>query len=256
MDFSMRGWAKHYERRSKTQIAQAKDLFDSALHLDPDNVDAMIGKAWCLALDVLWGWSASVAEDKKIATDLIDRALSRRPATAMAHVVKGDILRFGNPEEALAQYDAALEINPNFPVAYAQKGIALILSGRARESFSATQLALRLSPKDPSAVGWRFNLCHAHLHLHEYKEAIEECTRTINMNNVFWLAYIDLISAYGTTGQLEQARQTLAELNKIRPDSTMKWHREFVYGMSSNPQFRREIDDLLDGLRKGGVPEQ
>ena len=55
MDFSMRGWAKLYERRSKTQIAQAKDLFDSALHLDPDNVDAMIGKAWCLALDVLWG---------------------------------------------------------------------------------------------------------------------------------------------------------------------------------------------------------
>jgi len=150
----------------------------------------------------------------------------------------------------------ALEINPNFPVAYAQKGIALILSGRARESFSATQLALRLSPKDPSAVAWRFNLCHAHLHLREYKEAIEECTRTINMNNVFWLAYIDLISAYGTTGQLEQARQRLAELNKIRPDSTMKWHREFVYGMSSNPLFRREIDDLLDGLRKGGLREQ
>ena len=50
MDYSMRGWAKLYERRSKTQIAQAKDLFDSALHIDPDNVDAMIGKAWCFAL--------------------------------------------------------------------------------------------------------------------------------------------------------------------------------------------------------------
>jgi adenylate cyclase len=256
MDFTMRGWAKLYERRSKTQIAQAKDLFDSSLHIDADNVDAMIGKAWCFALDVLFGWSASVAEDKKIATDLIDRALSKRPATAMAHVVKGDILRYGHPEQALPEYDAALEINPNFPVAYAQNGIALILSGRARESFSATQLALRLSPKDPSAVSWRFNLCHAHLHLHEYKEAIEECRRTINMNNVFWLAYIDLISAYGTTGQLEQARQTLAELNKIQPDFTVQWYREFVYTMSSNPQFRREIDDLLDGLRKGGVREQ
>src|SRR5258708_29676488 len=138
----------------------------------------MSGKGGCLGIDVGWGWCASVGEDKKIATDLIDRALSRRPATAMARVVKGDILRFGSPEEALAQYDAALEINPNFPVAYAQKGIALILSGRARESFSATQLALRLSPKDPSAVAWRFNVFHAHLHLHEYKKAIQECTRT------------------------------------------------------------------------------
>ena len=64
--------------------------------------------------DVIFGWSASVVEDKKIATDLIDRALSKSPATAMAHVIKGDILRFGHPEEALPEYDAALEINPNF----------------------------------------------------------------------------------------------------------------------------------------------
>ena len=185
MDFSMRGWAKLYERRSKTQIAQAKDLFDSALHLDPDNVDAMIGKAWCFALDVLLGWSASVAEDKKIATDLIDRALSRSPASALAHVVKGDTLRFGNPEAALPKYDAALEINPNFPVAYGQKGSALILSGRAREAFSPLHLALRLSPKDPAAANWRYYLCHAHLHLHEYQEAIEECRRAVNLNNSY-----------------------------------------------------------------------
>lgn len=257
VDYTMRGWAKFYEPRSKTELAQAKELFDRALRLDPDNVDAMIGKAWCLAIDVLFGWSVSVAEDKKIATDLIDRALSRSPASALAHAVKGDTLRFGDPEAALPEYDAALEINPNFPVAYGQKGGALLLSGRAREAFSPLQLALRLSPKDPVAANWRYNLCHAHLHLHEYQEAIEECRRTINMNNVYWLAYVDLVSAYGTTGQLEQARQSLTELNKIRPDFTVQRFREFGHAYSSNPQFRREFDDIiLDGLRKGGVPEQ
>jgi len=50
IDFNMRGWAKFYAPpRSKMQIAQAQDLFESALHLDPNSVDAMIGKAWCLA---------------------------------------------------------------------------------------------------------------------------------------------------------------------------------------------------------------
>ncbi len=256
IDFSMRGWAKFYEPRSKIQNAQAKDLFDSALRLDPDNVDAMIGKAGCLAIDTFFGWSASVAEDKKIATDLVDRALSKRPASALAHNVKGDTLRFGHPEEALPEYDAAIEIDPNFPVAYAAKGITLILSGRAREAFSQAQLALRLSPKDPLAVSWHFNLCHAHLHLHEYKEAIEECRRTMNMNNSYWFAYVDLISAYGATGQLEQARQMLAELIKIRPDFTVQSFRQYGYAHSSIPQFRREFDDILDGLRKGGVQEQ
>jgi len=258
MDFTMRGWAKLYEPPSKTNIGQAKELFDNALRLDPDYVDAMIGKASCLVppVNLLLGWSASVAEDKKTAANLVDRALSKGPANAMAYVVKGEILRFGNPEEALHQYDAALEINPNFPSAYSGKGSALVLAGRAREALSVTQRALRLSPRDPAAVGWRWTLCSAHLRLHDYQEAIEECRRTINLNSVYWFAYIYLVSAYGATGQLDQAQRSLTELNKIRPDFTMQWYREFGYALSSNPQYRREFDDIVDGLRKGGVREQ
>ena len=117
-------------------------------------------------------------------------------------------------------------------------------------------MALRLSPRDPFAFLWHVWLCHAHLHLHEYGEAIEECRRSVNLNKLYGYAYIDLVSAYGATGQLEQARQALAELNKIRPNFTVQSYRQFVYGFSSNPQFRREIDDILDGLRKGGLEEQ
>jgi adenylate cyclase len=46
VDFSMRGWAKAYEPRTKVTNAQANNLFDSALRLDPDNIDAMLGKAF------------------------------------------------------------------------------------------------------------------------------------------------------------------------------------------------------------------
>jgi adenylate cyclase len=151
MDFSMRGWEKFFELRSKIQNAQAKDLFASALRLDPDNVDALIGKAACLAFDVNSGWSVSVVEDKKQAHDLIDRALSKSSGSATAHLVKGNILVSGHPKEALAEYDAALEINPNFHAAYFAKGIALILSGRPREALSPVELALRISPRDPFA---------------------------------------------------------------------------------------------------------
>jgi adenylate cyclase len=256
VDFNMRGWGKFYEGpRSKTEIAQAKDLFDSALRLDPDNVDAMIGKAGCLSIEVNNGWSGSVTEDHRKATDLVDRALSMRPTSASAHWTKGNILLFGHPEQSLAEYDAALQIDPNYPAFYVSKGIALILSGRAREAFSPVQLALRVSPKDPLVFLWRFWLCHAHLHLREYEGTIEECRRTLNMNNSYWFAYVDLISAYGSTGQLEQAREVSAALSKLRPDFSVQGHRQFTYGYSSNPQYRREIDDILEGLRKGGVRE-
>jgi adenylate cyclase len=256
LDFSMRGWAKIYEPRNKSTSAQAKDLFDSALRLDPDNVEAMLGKASCLTRDVINGWSTSVVEDKKMAIKLIDQVLAKRPATASAHIVKGTILNYGNPQEALLEYDAALEIDPNSPDAYANKGITLITAGRAREAFSPVQIALRLSPKDPAAGTWRFFFCHAHVHLHQYNEGIEECRRSINLNKRDWFPYVDLISAYGATGQLEMAQQTLAELNEIRPDFTIQWFQQIGYARSSNPQFRREYDDIIEGLRKAGARER
>ena len=76
------------------------------------------------------------------------------------------------------------------------------------------------------------------------------------MNSIYWFAHIGLASAYGATGQLEQEQLSLAELNKIRPDFTIQRYREFGYALSGNPQFRRAFDDILDGLRKGGVREQ
>jgi TolB-like protein len=255
VDFNMRGWAKSFEPPSRIQNAQAKALFDSALLLDPDNVDAMIGKAECLVSGATW--STSATEDRKQATELIDRALSKWPGSARAHWVKGNILLFGHPDEALAEYDAAVEINPNFHTAYASKGVALILLGRAREALSLVQLAtLRISPRDNFAYFFHGSLCRAYLHLQEYKDAIEECRRSVEMNSSLSQAYIDLISAYGATGQMEQARQTVAELNKIRPTVTLQAYRQFSYEISSNAQYRREVDDIVDGLRKAGIPEQ
>ena len=78
----------------------------------------------------------------------------------------------------------------------------------------------------------------------------------MNMSNLYWQAYIHLISAYGSTGQVEQARQTLAEVNKIHPNFTLQAYRQIAYAFSSNPQYRYEIDDIVEGLRKGGIPEQ
>ncbi|GLR93469.1 MULTISPECIES: hypothetical protein [Bradyrhizobium] len=75
------------------------------------------------------------------------------------------------------------------------------------------------------------------------------------MNSAYWFAFIGLVSAYGATGQFEQARLSLAEFNKIRPDFTIQWYRDFGYALTRNPQFRREFDDILDGLRKVGVRE-
>jgi hypothetical protein len=37
---------------------------------------------------------------------------------------------------------------------------------------------------------------------------------------------------------------------------TFRGYRQFSYAYSSNAQYRREVDDVVDGLRKAGIPEQ
>jgi len=102
-----------------------------------------------------------------------------------------------------------------------------------------------------------YNICHAHTHLREYDNAINACRQSLSLNKANWFPYVDLVSIYGNTGQLEQAQQALAELNAIRSGFTVQWFHDLGYAYSSNQQFRREFDEIIiDGLRKAGVREQ
>jgi len=72
-------------------------------------------------------------------------------------------------------------------------------------------------------------LCVAHLHLRQYEEAIEQCSRSLNMIGTNFQAYmISLISAYGSTGQMEKAREPLAQLHKTYPDFTLLLYRRIA----------------------------
>ncbi|MBR0739855.1 winged helix-turn-helix domain-containing protein [Bradyrhizobium liaoningense] len=49
-------------------------------------------------------------------------------------------------------------------------------------------------------------LCVAHLHLRQHEEALQQCSRSLNMTGADFQAYIGLISAYGWTRQMVRAR--------------------------------------------------
>jgi len=51
-------------------------------------------------------------------------------------------------------------------------------------------------------------LCVAHLHLRQYEEALQQCSRSLNISGADSQAYMNLISAYGWTGQMERARRS------------------------------------------------
>jgi TolB-like protein len=74
-------------------------------------------------------------------------------------------------------------------------------------------------------------LCIAHLHLRQYEEAIEQCSRSLNMIGKYdrrELSSLHDKSDFGSTGQMEKAREPLAQLNKTHPNFTLQPYRRLA----------------------------
>jgi adenylate cyclase len=255
VDLAMRAWSVLNQPYSRERLEQSRSLFEQALHIDPGLSTALVGLSRTLATEVNYRWSAAPAEALARADDLVSRVLSASPNNAMAHFVKGEILRAGGKdfESAIGEYEAAIAINPSLAPAYAQLGHAKIRAGRAQGAFVPLQTAIRLSPRDPLLNIWYFIICHAYTHLGRDDAAIEWCRRSVAIGP-FWISYVDLASAYAWTGRKDEAQAAVAELLKLMPNYTVdRWAHE---GWSSNPVFLAQYQRIIEGLRKAGLPEK
>jgi adenylate cyclase len=254
VDLAMRGSSLlNQPKRSREQLFQSRDFFEQALRIEPELPRALLGLARTLIIEVNNRWSNAPAEQLARATAAVDRVPSVFPNDAMAHFLKGEILKFKDSEAAIRELEAAISINPSLAPAYAELGVAKIHGGRAEEAFAPLQMAIRLSPRDPQLNIWSFQICHAYTHLGRDADAIEWCRRSVALGPV-WFAYVDLASAYAWTGQSAEAHAAVAELLKLMPNYTVdRWAHA---GISDNPVFLAQYLRITEGLRKAGLPEK
>jgi tetratricopeptide (TPR) repeat protein len=223
--------------------------------LRPEAPKALIGLAWSLQRIVQARWSTEPTEQLARAQDAVTRALSVFPNDAMAHFVKGEILRTKGKdfEAAIMEYETAISINPSLAPAYGFLANAKILAGRSEEAFTPAHTAIRLSPRDPLLNIWYFFICHAYTHLAKDNEAIEWCRRSVAVRP-YWFPYVDLASAYAWTGRTDEAHAAVAELLKLMPNYTVdRWAHE---RWSDNPVFLAQYQRIVEGMRKAGLPEE
>jgi tetratricopeptide (TPR) repeat protein len=155
-------------------------------------------------------------------------------------------------EDAIALFEVAIANDRNLAEAYAVTGNTKTLLGRAEEAFAPIETAIRLSPRDPLLNVWLFQMGHAYTHLGQDARAIEWGRKSVAVGP-FWVAYVDLASAYAWTGQKEQAQSAIRELLKLMPGYTVtKWA---TAGWSDNPIFLQQYARITEGLRKAGLPE-
>lgn len=255
VDLAMRGWAAYFSTWNDATVNLAIAEFERALTIDPNLTRAQIGLAQALVDRTLYLEAGDPSVDLPRAEALLKSALLKEPNNAWAHNAKANLLNGQKrPDDALAELNVALEIDPNFAIAYSARGLTRMFLGHSDQDIPEQETALRLSPRDNNRNDWEFQICHAHAHMAEWEQAVEWCRKSIATNAENWWPWADLAAAYGWLGRATEARATLDGLEKLMPGySVKKW---LDAGFPDNPTFQREYRRIAEGLRKAGLPEQ
>jgi class 3 adenylate cyclase/Flp pilus assembly protein TadD len=203
--------------------------------------------------------------DMKRADELVSKALALDPDDAGAHHMKGNILQTeGRTEEAVAEHERALTIDPSMADTAANLGVDYLFLGDFDKSIEYADKAIRMSVYDPSLLYWYGIKAWADLGLKRYDRAIDWARRSIAINpNYFPDAHVILVAALALADRDVEAREALQQYLALPSSASLKtiaaWnarYRSKVSEQHPDPRFLEMNERSYEGLRKAGMPEE
>jgi TolB-like protein len=255
IDLCFQGYHSLNKGRSPENVARARCFFERALALDPENVEALVGKA---NIDFTTA-AAFMVDDREarfaMAEVTLNKVLSMAPRHARAHGLFGAVLLFTRRAvQAIGEFEQALALDRNLATAHAMIGFAKVFIGRGAESEAHIQQAFRLSPRDSNAYRWMHNLGVAKLILGADAEAVDWLRRSLEVNRNYPIVHFQLAAALALVGSLDEARASVRAGLALDPAFTIRRTRGLI--VSSDPTFRAGSNRIRDGMLMAGVPEE
>ena len=253
MDHYFLGLALFNKGYTADLLDKARSHFDRGLDLDPDNVDALVGRARVDVVSVA-SW---LSEDRhgrlRSAEADLSKALRLRPDNAHAHAVLGMVRMYSNRAlQGIAECERALEIDPNLAIAHGLIGLGKHFAGRDEETEGHILEALRISPRDTRASYWTVFVGIARLHSGRDEEAVAWLNRSIDLNPNHTLSHFFLAAALAHLGRIEEAREAGRAGLEVAPSfSSARVRRSMAF--SDNPVYLAGRERLYEGLRKAGL---
>jgi tetratricopeptide (TPR) repeat protein len=88
-----------------------------------------------------------------------------------------------------------------------------------------------------------------------WDQAVAWCRRAIEANRNYPPAYFQLAAALAHLGRLDEARSTVKAGLALNPTFAISRTRAARTAMSDDPTYLAQLEPILEGLRKAGVPE-
>jgi tetratricopeptide (TPR) repeat protein len=229
---------------------EAARLSGLVVQRSPRNAMALAMLASCVLLENEYDYKAVSEQDSARAFDLIDRSVQINEESDYAHFVRGRLLLQVRREHdlAIAEAERALELNPNYPYAYALLGYATVCRGDPGRGIPLIEKALHADPRRARAAYLEY-LAIGNFLSENYAVALKQAENAAQRAG--YLPYLRILLAvlHALLGQTEKAHAQVQAVLEAAPDAAIRLIRR--------PPFKNEmdVDRFLGGLRKAGFPE-
>ncbi len=181
-------------RFTKEGNAQARQMYEKALALDPQYAEAYASLSGTYYVEWLWRWS----QDPQIleqALALAQKAVTLGDSLPSAHGQLGMVYALKQQyDQALAESTRAVALDPNSADAHARQAEVLNFVGRPEEALRSVEQAMRLNPHYPpwylAQAAWAYNSTG------QYEEAITVLKTVLRLNPNFLSAHFFLATSY------------------------------------------------------------
>ena len=202
--------------------------------------------AFSLLLARQFGWT--MEPQVKQAEALALRAAVLDDSDPWAHLALGLVATARRrTNEAVEEFQRALDLNPNFAAAHGYLGFALALDGRSDTSIDHSEQAIRMSPHDPQNAIFNVHLAAAHYLMGRYAEAASFGRKAIQQRFGLPNGHRIYAACLAQAGQIEEACAELARLQELHPENSIAWVEQNI------PYTPGPMAKLLEGLRKAGM---
>jgi TolB-like protein/Tfp pilus assembly protein PilF len=243
--------AHHYFLRgSADDYSLARRLAEEAIALDPEYPSPYGILAWTHLLDAMLGTSKSPRESMGKAYGLAQKLVAMDESSAPAHTILGNVYFFKREhEKAIAEFERAIDLDPNYPQGYMFLADALTFAGRPQEAVPLYKKSMRLSPLSQTHASMcLYRLGRTYRTMGEYEEALSALKKAANIRPNFWAIQLTLAATYIHLGREEEAHAAAAELRRIVPTFTLERFAERALMTD-----QAELGRLIDALRKAGL---
>jgi TolB-like protein/DNA-binding winged helix-turn-helix (wHTH) protein/cytochrome c-type biogenesis protein CcmH/NrfG len=233
------------QRPTRAGIVEARTLLRRAIELDPGYAAAHAALAETFHVAISMGWAEAPDDYWTRVETSTNEALRLDETNVRARVLLARrYIAYNQYDQAEAQIDRAIAINPNDADALAGRGNILVWVGKTDEAIDALELAQRIDP-ELNAFD-RFALSLAYYLKGRYTASIEQAELNQRKNSEARFNQVILAAAYAQADRPADAARISENIRRTDPT--------FDAGTFGNKFLNpRDLAHLRQGMRKAGL---